>query len=114
MMPAKFMAYCLKMAGFPKSELLVNEQASREKIICKLYDMLFGEDAYDTLFFYFAGHGLVDSFGTTFMAPSDFDPSKPYLYGIPMSHLSFILSRFHKSSTENSKKVICTFVDCSP
>jgi hypothetical protein len=100
----------LKLQGsFDTGELLINQNATCDKIRSTIYDILFDEKkSCDQVVFYFAGHGFCDPFDNTFIAPADFDPSKPFYKGILMKELDTIFKNFRSSS----KKIICTFLDC--
>jgi tetratricopeptide (TPR) repeat protein len=42
----------------------------------------------DTLVFYYSGHGVPDKFGTTYLAPSDMDSTRPFITGFSFDDLT--------------------------
>jgi Caspase domain len=61
--------------------------------------------AEDTLLFYFSGHGVMDSEGDLYLAPTDMDPDAPLRKGFPFYYITKLMNMCVSTS-------VITILDC--
>jgi len=86
-------------------EVLLDGEATQNKIQFALNDLVKKADSNDRVIFYFAGHGETEELGLDggnmgFLIPVDGDPDQLYLTGIPMDELKRV------SKWSNSKHML--------
>src|SRR5690348_15037155 len=82
-------------------------EVNGEKIKDTIYDF-FDDDNNspdDTLLFYYSGHGVPDTDGDTYIAPSDLDPDKPHRRGFSFDSLT-------KMTQKSISTRVVTILDC--
>lgn len=89
-----------------EKNMLVGE-AKWEKVRKTIHDFFVNNDGshYDTLLFYYSGHGMLDDRGDTYLALSGTDPNDPYLRGYSFEDLTKMIEK-----TKSTRVIV--ILDC--
>ena len=82
-------------------------KSTNKNIRSAMSEILWEANSYDLILFYFSGHGFVDVYNTGYIAPYDMLREKPFVCGINMRELNYMLS------TSLNKKNIVLILDVS-
>jgi hypothetical protein len=86
--------------------LLLGEHATRTAILRAVSDIFRNDRNTELVLFYFSGHGVVDENQEGYIAPYDMYPKDPFVSGIRMEDLKYLIER------SNSKTNAAIILDC--
>jgi hypothetical protein len=95
---------------YPKN-LLIGSNATCENIRTAISNIFWNQNPYDIVLFYFSGHGFVDGFQNTYIAPYDIEHDKPFIKGLNMTELNRVVNDYYGSRTSKNRG-ICMLLDC--
>jgi hypothetical protein len=87
--------------------LLLGEQATSENIRRAISDLFWKKDRCDIAIFYFAGHGFLDDYGNSYIAPWDHEYDEPLVHGIRLAELR----DYFLANNNNAEALL--ILDCS-
>jgi hypothetical protein len=85
---------------------LVGEDATRSSILKAISDVFRNEVDAELVIFYFSGHGILDENQEGYIAPYDMYPKDPFVSGIKMEDLKYVIER------SNNKANVAIILDC--
>jgi uncharacterized caspase-like protein len=80
-------------------------EAKWEGVRKTIHDFFDEGSSYDTLLFYYSGHGVLDRHGNMYLALSDTDPNDPYPAGYPVEDLTKMIG-----NTDSTRVIV--ILDC--
>jgi uncharacterized caspase-like protein len=86
---------------------LLGEHATRTAILKAFSDILHNEIDTELVIFYFSGHGVLDERKEGYIAPYDTYPEDPFVSGIRMEDLKYLIDR-----SDNKAKIVAIILDC--
>jgi Caspase domain len=85
---------------------LLGEHATRTAILKAFSDILHNEIDAELVIFYFSGHGVLDEKEEGYIAPYDIYPKDPFVSGIRMGDLKYLIER------SDNKGNVAIILDC--
>jgi hypothetical protein len=85
---------------------LLGEHATRTAILKAFSDILHNEIDAELVMFYFSGHGVLDEKEEGYIAPYDIYPKDPFVSGIRMGDLKYLIER------SDNKANVAIILDC--